>query len=197
MGSHSGANEVFKFCLTGDQKILAHPCKHLLACRAELSLGHFESEFFAFGSANETEFHFDGNGNINPFSPFVLEINCRSNCFVHGRHYTVYKQFVNPLVFRAVIEYVFSVMHQFQKSRVVLLEELKDLVTQTLTEGRPVAVTRDIRRYNRTLKAIRKEIDKWITEMIATEKLLAAQKREDERKKKETEANADHPNTNQ
>jgi hypothetical protein len=88
-------------------------------------------------------------------------------------------------------------MHQFQKSRVVLLEELKDLVTQTLTEGRPVAVTRDIRRYNRTLKAIRKEIDKWITEMIATEKLLAAQKREDERKKKETEANADHPNTNQ
>ena len=81
------------------------------------------------------------------------------------------------------------VMHQFQKSRVKLLESLKDLVTETLTEGHDF-ITRDIRRRNRTLKAIRKEVSKWITEMIDMEKLQEQERRFNEEKRKEAEANA-------
>jgi hypothetical protein len=51
-----------------------------------------------------------------------------------------------------------------------LLEELKDLVTESLTESRQV-LSRDLRRRNRTLKGIRKEIDKWITEMEVVESI--------------------------
>ena len=69
------------------------------------------------------------------------------------------------------------------------MESLKDLVSETLTEGHEF-ITRDIRRRNRTLKAIRKEISKWITEMIDMEKLQAQQRRYDEEKRKEAEANA-------
>lgn len=77
-------------------------------------------------------------------------------------------------------------MHQFQKSRVKLLEELKNLVTETLREGHEF-VSRDIRRRNRTLKAIRKEVSKWITEMIDMEKLQAQQRRYNEEQRKKAE----------
>jgi 23S rRNA G2445 N2-methylase RlmL len=78
-------------------------------------------------------------------------------------------------------------MHQFQKSRIKLLEELRDLVTETLREGQAVAISRDIRRYNRMLKALRKEIDKWITEMMETEKLREQERRLNEEKRKKVE----------
>ena len=75
------------------------------------------------------------------------------------------------------------VMHQFQKSRIKLLEEVKDLVTENLTESRQI-LSRDIRRHNRTLKGIRKEIDKWINEMVETEKLKEQERRLNEEKRK-------------
>ena len=71
--------------------------------------------------------------------------------------------------FSARQHYVFSVMHQFQKSRIKLLEELKDLVTESLTESRQY-LSRDLRKRNRTLKGIRKEIDKWINELAEVKK---------------------------
>lgn len=80
-------------------------------------------------------------------------------------------------------------MHQFQKSRIKLLEELHDLVSTTLTEGRDT-LSRDIRRYNRKLKAVRKEIKTWISEMVENEKRIAAERRFNEEKRKEAEANA-------
>ena len=61
-------------------------------------------------------------------------------------------------------------MRQFQKNRIKLLEELKTLVTESLTESRQI-LSRDIRRRNRTLKGIRKEIDKWINEMEIIENI--------------------------
>lgn len=48
------------------------------------------------------------------------------------------------------------------------MEELKTLVTESLTESRQF-VSRDIRRRNRKLKGIRKEIDKWIDELKEAE----------------------------
>jgi hypothetical protein len=80
-------------------------------------------------------------------------------------------------------------MHQFQKSRIKLLEELKDLVTESLTESNQF-LSRDIRRRNRTLKGIRKEVDAWINEMVETEKLRTAERRHAEEKRKEAESNA-------
>ena len=77
-------------------------------------------------------------------------------------------------------------MHQFQKSRIKLLEELKDLVTESLTESRQV-LSRDLRRRNLNLKGIRKEIDGWITEMVATEKLRNQERRLNEEKRKKVE----------
>jgi malate synthase len=77
-------------------------------------------------------------------------------------------------------------MRQFQKSRIKLLEELKDLVTESLTESRQV-LSRDLRRRNRTLKGIRKEIDKWIDEMVETGKLKEQDRRLNEEKRKKVE----------
>ena len=77
-------------------------------------------------------------------------------------------------------------MLQFQKSRIKLLEELKDLVTESLTESRQV-LSRDLRRRNRTLKGIRKEIDKWIAEMVEAEKLREKERRLNEEKRKKVE----------
>ena len=79
--------------------------------------------------------------------------------------------------------YVFSVMHQFQKNRIKLLEELKDLVTESLTTSQQY-LSRDIRRRNRELKGIRKEIDKWINELAETEKLREQERRLNEEKRK-------------
>lgn len=78
------------------------------------------------------------------------------------------------------------VMHQFQKSRIKLLEEVKDLVSESLTESRQF-LSRDIRRRNRTLRGIRKEIDKWINGMVETEKLKEQERRLNEEKRKEAE----------
>lgn len=64
-----------------------------------------------------------------------------------------------------------------------MLEELKDLVTESLTESRQV-LSRDTRRHNRTLKGIRKEIDIWITEMVETEKLREQERRLNEERRK-------------
>ena len=74
-------------------------------------------------------------------------------------------------------------MHKFQKSRIKLLEELKDLVTESLTESRQV-LSRDLRKRNQTLKGIRKEITEWINEMVETEKLKKQERRLNEEKRK-------------
>ena len=74
-------------------------------------------------------------------------------------------------------------MHQFQKSRIKLLEELKTLVAESLTESRQV-LSRDLRKRNRELKGIRKEIAKWITEMVETDKLKEQERRLNEEKRK-------------
>ena len=84
-------------------------------------------------------------------------------------------------------------MRQFQKNRIVLLEELKDLVTESLSVGHEF-VSRDVRRRNLKLKAIRKELSKWINEATETEKLLATERRHDaERRKKADELRTNPP----
>jgi cell shape-determining protein MreC len=74
-------------------------------------------------------------------------------------------------------------MHQFQKSRIKLLEEVRDLVSESLTKSRQ-QLSSDLRRRNRTLKGIRKEIDEWIDEMVAIEKLREQERRLNEEKRK-------------
>ena len=83
-------------------------------------------------------------------------------------------------------------MHQFQKNRIKLLEELKDLVTENLTESRQF-LSRDIRRRNRELKGIRKEIAKWINEMVETEKLKEQERRLNEERRKEAHERIANP----
>lgn len=64
-----------------------------------------------------------------------------------------------------------------------MLEELKTLVAESLTESRQV-LSRDLRKRNRELKGIRKEIAKWITEMVETDKLKEQERRLNEEKRK-------------
>ncbi len=61
-------------------------------------------------------------------------------------------------------------MHPFQKSRIVLLEELQELVSKTLTHDHEF-LTQDIRRYNRKLKAIRNTIKEWLKQLVTEEKI--------------------------
>ena len=77
-------------------------------------------------------------------------------------------------------------MHQFQKSRIKLLEELKDLVSESLTESRQY-LSRDIRRRNRTLRGIRKEVGNWIEQLVTEEKLQEQERRWNEEKRKKAQ----------
>ena len=75
-------------------------------------------------------------------------------------------------------------MHQFQKSRISLLEELQELVSENLSHEH-VFITHDIRRYNRKLKAMRKTVQEWLKQLVTEEKL---QKHHNETLRKENEA---------
>ena len=179
-------DEVLEVGFASDEKILAYTAKHLGTCRAELGLGDFEGELLALAGANEAEGRScpDCRGRFGQcFGSFVWCCN-----IIHGTNIAHHNSLSTPY-FSARQHYVLSVMRQFQKSRIKLLEELKDLVTEALTEGREY-ITRDIRRRNRTLKAIRKEVSKWMTEMIDMEKLKEQERRYNEEKRKEAEANA-------
>ena len=182
----SGVDEVLEVGFTSDEKIFADSREHFLASRSKLGLGDFEGELFALAGANESESCPcpDCGGRFGQFfGSFVWCCN-----IIHGTNIAHHNSLSTPY-FSARQHYVLSVMRQFQKSRIKLLEELKDLVTEALTEGREY-ITRDIRRRNRTLKAIRKEVSKWMTEMIDMEKLKEQERRYNEEKRKEAEANA-------
>jgi excinuclease UvrABC helicase subunit UvrB len=77
-------------------------------------------------------------------------------------------------------------MHQFQKSRIVLLEEFQKLVSESLSRE-PEFITHDIRRYNRKLKAMRRAIQEWMGELTVMEKLKkqSGEYLEEQRKKTE------------
>jgi hypothetical protein len=75
-------------------------------------------------------------------------------------------------------------MHQFQKSRIILLEELQELVSENLYHEHEF-VTHDIRRYNRKLKAMRKTVQEWLKQLVTEEKL---QKHHEEKLRKENKA---------
>lgn len=96
---------------------------------------------------------------------------------------------LSTIDFSAHKHYVLLVMNQFRKNRIKLLEELHELVSKALTESHDY-LTRDIKRYNRKLKVVRKEVGTWISEMVQNEKLAAAERRHNEEKRKENEANA-------
>jgi len=78
-------------------------------------------------------------------------------------------------------------MHQFQKSRIKLLAEIQDLITESFIESSRI-LSRDMRRRNRTLRGLRKEVDNWINEMTDAEKLQEKKRRlNKERRKKSHE----------
>lgn len=89
-------------------------------------------------------------------------------------------------------------MHQFQKSRVLLLKELQQLVQSELGKAHDF-VTRDVRRYNRKLKAIRKSLSEWASELVVEEKLKkqSADYLEEQRKKTEEYYASDPSNRDQ
>lgn len=89
-------------------------------------------------------------------------------------------------------------MHQFQKSRAALLSELQDLVSRNLSEAHEY-VTRDVRRYNRKLKAMRKALKEWAAELVVEEKLKkqSADYMEERRKKTEKYYASDPSNRDQ
>lgn len=89
-------------------------------------------------------------------------------------------------------------MHQFQKSRVHLLTELQELVTRNLSEAHEY-VTRDVRRYNRKLKALRRTLKEWAAEIVVEEKLKkqSAAYMEEQRKKTEEYYASDPSNRDQ
>ena len=70
-------------------------------------------------------------------------------------------------------------MHPFQKNRIKLLEELHELVNENLSHD-PEFITRDIKRYNRKLKAMRNTLKEWIGEMVTEEKLREQERRHNE-----------------
>jgi hypothetical protein len=87
-------------------------------------------------------------------------------CFVHGRHYrgsTDFCQLESDFSFFARLEcYILGgdpvVMFKLKKDRVFLLKELRSLVTSGLERS-------EDRRHSRKLRIMRKEVDKWITEL--------------------------------
>lgn len=175
MSFHSGTNEVFEIDLTCNKKLLTHTGKHLLASRAKLCLGHFQSELFALGGADQSELDLCFRGNFHSLTSIhISESNLRNrggatgiwfnDCVIHGWHYTVYKEFVNSPFFWIAIGYVFSVMRP--KTKIELLKELREIVSNTLTESH---VTRfgsiSEKRQNRRLKWLRKELNEWIETM--------------------------------
>lgn len=77
-------------------------------------------------------------------------------------------------------------MHQFQKSRIVLLKELQELVSKNLSHEHEF-ITRDIRRYNRKLKAMRKTVREWLEQLVTEEKLREQERRHNEELLKQSE----------
>jgi hypothetical protein len=76
--------------------------------------------------------------------------------------YISFSKFVNSFLFLQL----YMTMKPFQKSRLALLEELRELVSDALTESHATRFgTMNEKRQNRKLKLIRKEVDKWIEEM--------------------------------
>jgi hypothetical protein len=77
-------------------------------------------------------------------------------------------------------------MQQFLKNRIKVLEYLKDLVSNILTEEH-VVLSRDIRRRNRILKSIRKKISEWIIEIEDEEKRKESERRREREERKISE----------
>lgn len=64
------------------------------------------------------------------------------------------------------------VMRQYQKSKIDLLEELRDFVSDALTASHATRFGNvSEKRHNRKLKRLRKEVDKWIEELEKKDKL--------------------------
>ena len=155
--------------------------EHFLSGGTELSLGDLKGQLLHLGFADiarlVSDLGRDWRFGWHDFGSFVWRCN-----IIHGITIT-HLESLSTMDFSPRQHYVFSVMHQFQKSRIKLLEELKDLVTESLTESRQY-LSRDTRKRNRTLKGIRKEVDKWINEMVETEKLREQERRLNEEKRK-------------
>ncbi len=82
-------------------------------------------------------------------------------------------------------------MKPYQKSRLKLLEELEEIVSDEVTKRHGVRFdNKDEKRAYRKMKLIGKELDKWIKEMKRDEKLRKQERELNEQKRLEAAKNA-------
>ena len=89
-------------------------------------------------------------------------------------------------------------MRPFQKSKIELLEELRELVQEARRWGSERSLISE-RRHNRKLLLLRREIDRWKKELVSEEKLKkqSAEYLEEQRKKTEAYYASDPSNRDQ
>ena len=81
---------------------------------------------------------------------------------------------------------MYSRMSQKREKRIKLLKEIREIVGKGVETDRDV-IDRDVRRENRKLRGILKEIEEWQGDLEQMQKLVKAQHRLDEEKRKEAE----------
>lgn len=155
-------DEVLEIGFTRNQELLADTGEHLGAGGAELGLGDFEGELLTLAGANETELCSDLHNNVSGGRFGKCNV-------IHGVN-IAHSNSLSTFHFSARHHYVFSVMRP--KSKIDLLEELRDFVSDALTASHATRFGNvSEKRHNRKLKRLRKEVDKWIEELEKKDKL--------------------------
>ena len=165
MALDSGSHEVDQICFTCFIEAVADSRKHFGSGLAGVCFGNLKSEFFHLRFLDKPRLK------LNSWSRW-----CRF-CFVHsGEHYTDFNGNVNNFFRKVRNTYQVDMMtHDLKNNRLNLLKELRNYVKRTLKNSdmnpNSKADVSDMmmelqdRKTVRTLKVVRKELDKWIKEM--------------------------------
>lgn len=83
--------------------------------------------------------------------------------------------------------YVWVVMRPFQKSKIELLKELRELIKEARQQHAERSLISE-RRFNRKMVLLRREIDRWVKELVNEEKLREQERQHNEVLRKQMEA---------
>jgi hypothetical protein len=168
--------------VTGFVEGRADTGEHSGAGGSELGFGDLKGQLLHLGLADVAGLVPDHEW----FGGLGREVRFNKSCFVHADYYSTPQKNVKFDVSLAESTMYWR-MHQFQRNRIVLLTELHALVSDNLSREHEF-VTRDIKRYNRKLKAMRNTLKEWIGQLVTEEKLREQERRHDEELRKQAEA---------
>jgi len=164
VGLDTGDDEIGEVRIARLIKGRADTAEHFRAGRSELRNG-LECQLLHLGFADIARLVPDGSR----FRRRCFGHNFSHNGIIHGVNIPHHNS-LSTFHFLVHHHYVFSIMRP--KSKIDLLEELRDFMSEALTNSHATRFgTISEKRRNRKLKRLRKEVDKWIDELEEKDKL--------------------------